>query len=262
MKWQHECSLSWLKTRQKFLSATDVKDLLPITATGRKRNVTDETRMKVWARKCTALTKEDCKSTGVMARGHILEPYAIDMFNSKEQFQDYLYHWDDIVVTNNLDDYCLAFSPDACNIPQHMKGMPLLCMKFNTELTAIGEVKSYSPEAHMIAGVTPTSALQERWQVAAAMAAVPSIERGYLLFYNPSMEEQLFVHCMNREDLEYEINMCLEVEADWLDFIDRLGNLYSTSDAFMFTGDKEEELRIIDKIIEEEKLSPKKTIVE
>ena len=42
MEWKHKCALAWMQERQKFLTASDVKELLPYTATGRAKKITEE----------------------------------------------------------------------------------------------------------------------------------------------------------------------------------------------------------------------------
>lgn len=248
-KWFHKCDLGWLKARQKYLTATDVKDLLPFTKTGRKRTITDEHYLKVLAGKMVNLTADDCVSTGAAARGHILEPYAIDMCN--EENIDRLYHWDDVVITRtNPDPFSLAFSPDAADYKQGNYGMPAVAID---GIKVIGEVKSYSPERHMIAGYTPKGELEERWQIATAMAVCESIEEAYLLFYNPSMRNQLYIVDYNRADLADEIEAVLEVEKKWLAWIANLGKL---DKHYLVTGRVDEEEDIIRGIMKREELNP------
>ena len=251
-KWFHKCDLDWLKVRQKYLTATDVKDLLPFTKTGRKRTITDEHYLKVFAGKMVNLTEDDCISTGVAARGHILEPYAIDRYNEEDFSSTWLYHWDDIVVTRiNPDPFSLAFSPDAmsydCSRYFGKKSIAIDGVK------AIGEVKSYSPERHMIAGYTPKEELEERWQIATAMAVCKSIEEAYLLFYNPSMCNQLYIVDYYRADLSDEIEAVLEVEKNWLAWIANLGKL---DKHYLVSGRIGEEEDIIRTIMKREELNP------
>lgn len=252
-KWFHKCDLDWLKARQKYLTATDVKDLLPFTKTGRKRTITDEHYLKVFAGKLVNLTEDDCVSTGAAARGHILEPYAIDRYNEEDFGNNtWLYHWDDIVVTRiNPDPFSLAFSPDAmsydCSSYFGKKSIAIDGVK------AIGEVKSYSPERHMIAGYTPKEELEERWQIATAMAVCESIEEAYLLFYNPSMRNQLYIVDYDRADLADEIEAVLEVEKNWLAWIANLGKL---DKHYLVSGKIDEEEDIIRGIMKREELNP------
>lgn len=247
-KWFHKCGLDWLRTRQKHLTATDVKELLPFTKTGRKKTITDETYLKVWSSKMVNLTEDDCVSTGAAARGHILEPYAIDRFNEANVFGNLeLYHWDDVLVTRpNPDPFSLAFSPDAMNIKQSERISI-------ADIKAIGEVKSYYPERHTIAGYTQKEDLEERWQIATAMAVCESIEEAYLLFYNPSMKNQLYIVDYDRADLEAEIAIVLAIEKDWLSWIKNHGNL---DHHYVVPGKLDAEEMIIRSIMKREELNP------
>ena len=251
-KWFHKCDLDWLRARQKYLTATDIKDLLPFTKTGRKRTITDENYLKVFANKMVNLTASDCVSTGAAARGHLLEPYAIDRYN-KEDFgsNTWLYHWDDMVITRkNPDPFSLAFSPDAMDCKQGDYGMPAIAID---GVKVIGEVKSYSPEKHMIAGFTPHDKLEERWQIATAMAVCESIEEAYLLFYNPSMRNQLYIVQYERWELEDEIEAVLEIEKNWLEWLTKLGKL---DQHYLVRGELDEEMAIIRGIMAREALNP------
>lgn len=249
-KWYHKCDLGWLKTRQKHLTATDVKELLPFTKTGRKKTITDETYLKVWSSKMVNLTEDDCVSTGAAARGHILEPYAIDRFNEANVFGNLqLYHWDDIIVTRpEPDPFSLAFSPDAMELIPPNQGSIAWVIP-----STIVEVKSYYPERHTIAGYTPKENLEERWQIATAMAVCESIEEAYLLFYNPSMKNQLYIVNYDRADLEAEIDIVLDIERDWLDWIKNRGNL---DHHYIVAGKLNAEEEIIRSIMRREELNP------
>lgn len=250
-KWFHKCSLDWLRARQNYLTATDVKELLPVTKTGRKRTITDENYLKVLANKMVNLTEDDCVSTGSAARGHILESYAIDRYNEEDLGSNtWLYHWDDIIVTRpEPDPFSLAFSPDAMEIiPPNQGSIALL-----VDPSAIGEVKSYGPERHFIAGHTPKYDLEERWQIATAMAVCDSIKEAYLLFYNPSMKDQLYIVDYSRRDLASEIDTVLDVEQNWLGWIDNLNKL---GKHYTVEGKLDEEQAIIRNIMKREELNP------
>lgn len=249
-RWEHKCSLDWLMARQNYLTATDVKDLLPVTATGRKRTITDETYLKVLARKHVALGPDDCISTGAAARGHILEPYAIAKFN--KEFGANMFHWDDAIVTSKGSSaYDLVFSPDAMSIPQ-LTDTPVTDDIGDADVK-IAEVKCYYPEKHFICGNSKKESLEERWQIAAAMAVRPEISKAYLIFYNPSMNFQMYVFEYDRADLADEIKIVQEVEALWHQWID---NFTWATESSLVMGDKEDEGRIVDAIIESEKLNP------
>lgn len=214
MKWEHKCSLDWLRKRQGYLTASDIKSLLPVTKTGRKREVGDLEYLKVMASKMVVLNEEDCMSYGAMARGHILEPYAIDALNKMlvemqgEKDHEMFFWWDDKLVTQ--PNRCIAFSPDAMDVP----------MSDNPEApSAIAEVKSYDAAHHLMVAYTPKDQIEERWQIATAMALCPQIDHAYLVLFNPKMKyRKTFVIRFDRSELEDEIAMILEVERNWQEF--------------------------------------------
>lgn len=260
MRWFHKCSLEWLKARQSCLTATDVKDLLPVTRTGRKRTIDDEDYLKVLSRKLVNLTDADCISSGAMARGHVLEPYAIDLYNKTGRA--WLYHWDDLVVTKDVHVHGgLAFSPDATTIASDSS---LLLdgsvMQGGCPIREIGEVKSYSPERHLACAHMDKGDLEERWQLATAMAVNDNIEVAHLMFFNPSMHDQLFIVDYDRGDLADEIETVLEVEDGWLNWMADYGKLHFHE---CVREDRGNEERIIDHIIKKEELNPEgeKTVI-
>ena len=248
MEWKHKCSLKWLQERQKYLTATDIKSLIPVTKTGRPRKITDMDRLKVWAKKQVTLTEEDCWSYGAAARGHLLEPYAIDALNdwligtgraSRQTF----FHWDDEVI-HEPGSY-LAFSPDAMDIPQLHNP--------DTTVHQIAEVKCYSADKHVATGYTPSREIEERWQIATAMATLDTIEQAFLVLFNPSIETcRLFVIPYNRWDLKSEINAIKVVENEWNTFLDELPEppgAYTSLDGL-------DEADIIDELERAQRLNP------
>lgn len=218
MKWEHKCDINWMRTRQGYLTASDVRKLLPVTKTGRKRTVTDEDRLKILAGKFVNLTDDDCMSYGAAARGHILEPYAINEVNRIYNDDPHFYHWDDSVVIDPLDrTRRLAFSPDGMDIPYTGD---VLYDDLSVCPHAIVEVKSYSPENHLATASLPLGSIEERWQIATAMAVMDTIDIGMLVLYNPKMDVYpLFIREFTRSSLSKEIDMVNEVERDWCNFI-------------------------------------------
>lgn len=213
MEWKHKCSLDWLRQRQHYLTASDIKSLVPFTKTGRPRKITDLDRLKLLAKKQVELTEEDCWSYGAAARGHLLEPYAIDALNdwfmNRWAKRQMFFHWDDELITLHGRD--IAFSPDAMDVPQlHDDGaMP----------TKIAEVKCYSPDRHIATAFTEKNEIEERWQIATAMALLDTIEEAYLVLFNPSMRKnRLFIIKYERKDLKKEIETITKVELDWMLF--------------------------------------------
>lgn len=211
MDWKHEVSLDWLSERQEHITASEIRQLVPFTATGRPKKITDSDYMKIYAKKICKLTREDCLSYGAAARGHLLEPFAIDSA-SRLPGMPKLYHWDDVLITRPGHD--IAYSPDALNVPMESEEPP----------TILGEIKSYGAERHLTTANTPKNKLEERWQIATAMAVSPTIETAYLILYNPEVQvadSQVYVIKYTRDELESEINTIFDVEADWLDFCKR-----------------------------------------
>lgn len=213
MEWKHKCDLGWLTERQKYLTASDIKSLIPFTKTGRPRKVDDIDRLKLLAKKQVELTDDDCWSYGAAARGHLLEPYAIDAMNDwlidRGATKQTFFHWDDELIS--LPGRDIAFSPDALDIPQlHEDGaVP----------TMMTEVKCYSPDRHIATAYTKMHEIEERWQIATAMALLDTIEVGYLELFNPSMRKnRLFVIEYDRRSLKDEIETISKVELEWMMF--------------------------------------------
>lgn len=245
MNWYHEVSLEWLKERQKYLTASDIKDLLPVTATGRKRTVTNKDYLKVWARKQKYLTRDDCITTGAAARGHLLEPYAIEEFN-KMQFSGYMYHWDDKIVYNGS----LAFSPDALNINRDGQ----ISYRYDEIIDAgfLAEIKSYNIESHYLKAVEDKENLEERWQAATAFAVCPQLQEGYLILFNPSCNNKLFIHQYSRQDLKDEIQIVKKISKDYKEYCT---NALEAKAYSMFSRENLEE-EIIKDIEAKQKLNP------
>lgn len=214
MKWEHRCSIDWLRDRQRFITASDIKGLLPVTKTGRPRTVTDIDRLKVMASKLVDVTEEDCMSYGVMARGHLLEPYAIDALNNMIVRMgksigkaEKMHWWDDRIVS--IEGRSLAFSPDAMDVPMDDPD-------YIGKVTAIAEIKCYDPAHHLAVAYSRPEEIEERWQIASAMALLPNIQHAYLVLFNPKMaDRKIFTITYERGDLEKEIAMVLQVEREW-----------------------------------------------
>lgn len=220
-KWKHVCSLKWMRARQKYLTASDVKALLPVTTTGRPRKVTDRERLKVWASKLPKLTVDDCVSTGAAARGHILEPFAIDKWNKDAACT--LCYWDDVVIYGDVPGLSVqpAFSPDALSVSMPKGVVELPESKLLPKLT-LGEVKCYSHERHILTAYTAPEELEERWQIAHAMYTSSAITEGWLILFDPSMgATQMFSTRYARADLADEISKIGDVVEEYDDFVKR-----------------------------------------
>lgn len=213
MKWEHCVDLDWMKERQQCLTASDVIRLIPFTATGRPKKIKEEDYARVLAGKMVKLNEEDCMSYGAAARGHLLEPYAIESLNNYIGGEAF-HHWDDLLIESSVcrGRFPLAFSPDACDI-----SMFEWCAGTHA-ISSIAEVKSYNAEKHYKALTTPKDKLEERWQIATAMATKATIETAYLVFFNPSFEMEDFrigIFKYKREDLLDEMEEVLKVHMNF-----------------------------------------------
>lgn len=252
MKWEHKCSLKWMKERQKYLCASEIKKLIPFTKTGRVRKIDDMDRLAIWASKQKILTEDDCYSFGAAARGHMLEPFAVQAFNLyaiNNNLDFLLCHWDDVVISKSKEQG-LGFSPDAVNTSQPHSFINLKADQFDK--IVIGEIKCYEAEKHMTTITTPDKEREERWQIATAMAVCNAIDKAYLILFNPSMKIcNLGVYEYTRSDLQEEIETILQIEEDWLKFLSGLS--FVNDQHISLTEVKENE--IIDIIERENRLN-------
>jgi hypothetical protein len=220
MNWEHRVNPEWLDKRREYLTASDICKLLPTTPTGRPRSGIDEVLLKVWAKKQCQISDDDVRSTGVMARGHILEPYAIDTLNKSGLVTLVMNHWDDCLVYSKDG---IACSPDGLDISPLDSSITWVT---NIEPMHVVEVKCYSAEQHYLLGMSESpGTLLERWQIATAMYVMPTITLGMLVFYNPSAKHPLFMHSYTRTKLASELAI-----------IKKIGEAYRTA-ALVFETD-------------------------
>lgn len=217
MKWLHECSIEWLQERKQYITASDIVAMLPVTPTGREKpqDKIEEAMWNVWAEKQTLIIEDDCISTGAAARGHLLEPYAVEEFNelAMRRYSPKFYHWDDCLIRNKNSR--LAFSPDALSI-ETLKGV---CIKEELLKSFEGmEIKSYAAAKHYLKGRSDKKSLEERWQIATAFAVSDKLTWMYLVFYNPKCKHHLFVKVFSRSMLRQEIRTVKKTYEDYMAF--------------------------------------------
>lgn len=215
--WRHVVDKEWMMARSHYLTASSIKNILPITETGRKRSQAqiEANMLKIAANlMTTSVSDEDCVSTGMAARGHLLEPIAIEEANEAANLG--LYHWDDIILSKDI----LGWSPDAMSIPQTKK-----VALYDIEVhgapcpSSIGEVKSYGIERHITSVYTDKKDCSERWQLAVGMALLKNCQFANLIFFNPDSTIRLAIKTYNRKDLEEEIKMVKEAETSFKQFL-------------------------------------------
>lgn len=222
-EWKHEVSAQWLDARRSYLTASDILKLIP----DYKRIIAGKIPIeraqqfaKVYGSKRSV--EINVESYGPMARGHILEPYAIDEYNSIG-LGTRVWWWDDKIIHNGI----LGFSPDALDImPLPGINMAVMANKIDTingiqsQPTHLVEVKCYDAGTHYqrrvawLSGIDP----DERWQVACAMAVCECIQSGDILFYAPQCRN-MWVASYERVELEQEISTVNAIASLWCEFV-------------------------------------------
>lgn len=222
-EWRHEVSETWLRTRKLYLTASDIKKLVA-EAKRIEFGKVELTESKIFAKLYGEKQSNeiDVESYGAMARGHIMEPYAIDDYNKAvgRDGNPEVYWWDDTIICSGR----IGFSPDGLDIPK-MPGTRIICDGKNLHCIdgktggpkRVIEVKCYDGGNHFQREITDKKDLDERWQVACAMHVCPTIRIGTLLFYAPQCSDMFWISWWRRE-LEQEIKMIEAIERMWTTF--------------------------------------------
>lgn len=207
MQWYHLVDEDWLKARHSVVTATELRDLRSAYKKATKAELAgtaiNQTVAGLWAEKRSK--KVDPGSSGAAARGHIMEPWAIEEFN--ERLGTEFVHYDDFLIRNGG----MGFSPDAMDVPCENKGVLCDVGELVNKPRAILEIKSYQEKNHVKAILTQPKFLPERYQLAGAMLVCPTIEAAYICFYNPNCEIGFGWKRYTREDLEAEIDELREL---------------------------------------------------
>lgn len=214
MKWSHRVDPEWLQARKEFLCASDIVKLLPTTPTGRKKSNMKNVYLSVWADKQCKVSIENIESKGAMARGHILEGFAVEEINSQKVFPNIkkLYHWDNLMLSRKG----VSCSPDSLDVKMPPKSNKIVV---NAKPKFMGEIKSYSGASHYELGSqTSKLELMERWQIATAFYVIESLEEAALIFYNPSAEHQMFVRPFIRQELSDEIKVIEDIRQEYIEY--------------------------------------------
>ena len=224
--WKHSVSEVWLLARQPYLTASEILGLIPEYKRIKKHKV-ELRKSPVFARLYgeKASLDVDPESRGPAARGHVLEPYAVDEAN-RIIGEPVFYWWDDRIITAKP----LGFSPDALDVPplggtRIISGNgSLVAARQSVEgPTSMLEAKCYQAGKHFQCKLAVQNGmpLDERWQVACGMAVCPTIEDGWLVFYAPQCRD-VFTHRYFRSDLEDEIGIVKEIADMWSWFKDHM----------------------------------------
>lgn len=229
--WKHSVSEVWLLARQPYLTASEILGLIPEYKRIEKRKV-KLFESPVFARLYGEKQSLDVdpESRGPAARGHVLEPYAVDEANriiGKQMF----HWWDDRIITANP----LGFSPDALDMPPlggtriKVNGTSLMTKsKTVPGPTSMLEIKCYQAGKHFQCKLAASNGkpLDERWQMACGMAVCPTITEGRLMFYAPQCRD-VFMKLYMRDDLDEEIKIVNEIAIMWSRFKGHMDSLPS-----------------------------------
>lgn len=226
LRYRHEVSLDWLRERQRYLTASDVR-LMAADAKavkeGRKKLLQCRSFARVLGSKMNASPSVEAPSSAA-ARGHFMEPYAVEEWEALNRRG--LRHWDDFLLAN---DDGLAFSPDALDVDQP-SGVSIVVSttgsfvlgEYIVRPTRMLEVKCYEDGAHFQRKLDVRSGrvlgLDERWQVAMGMAVCPAIETGTIMFYAPQCNDWFDV-TFGRSELEDEMDFILYMNELWRQFV-------------------------------------------
>ena len=213
MDWYHEVSENWLKARKTVITATEIKGLVAtykrMSKKDKEAGVVSPAFAALWGDKSSTYPI-DVSSYGPAARGHIMEPYAIDEFNMANEV--HFHHWDDCIIANGL----VGFSPDAMDIAQVTEDVKLE-VNGKCLMNSIGavcglperilEVKSFEPAQHMKAIATPKMKRDQLMQLAVAFHVVPTLKTATLLFFCPAAAIPMYSETYTADDLHEEIEM-------------------------------------------------------
>lgn len=228
-EWRHEVSETWLRTRKLYLTASDIKNLVKEherICSGKVKLLESKIFAKLYGEKQS--NEIDVESYGAMARGHILEPYAIEDYNKLTHVSGMkhdIHWWDDKIICRNQ----VGFSPDGLDI-QQLPGTRIICDDDHLIYRdgrvpgpkRIFEVKCYDGGKHFQKKIAEKKDLDERWQIACAMWVCPTIRVGTLLFYAPQCCD-MFWYTFFRKDLEEEIETIDGIQDMWIMFYANMG---------------------------------------
>lgn len=217
-RWYHEVSAEWLKARQTVLTATDVAGLLPEYKRYLKAGSPDIPTpgfSALWCKKHSDAYL-DTGSTEAAARGHIMEPYAIDSWN--QQASPTFYHWDDCIICNKM----FGFSPDGMTVPQLLNDARLEVTSDGKFLVSdsqmhydtpreIMEIKSYAPDQHMKSIVEDRMEHKELMQLAMSFAVLPKLEIARIIWFCPGAPISMFTESYTADDLHDQICWITEI---------------------------------------------------
>lgn len=227
--WDHKVSEAWLRARRRYLTASEIHELLPAYRRAAKAgSPTDPAFVMLAAKKLSLVPDDPWSPSQAAARGHVMEPYAVSEYNESRFCASQMYHWDDCLIHSGS----LAFSPDALNVPQvpgtvnleYDTGRLFSEDRFSVAPTEILEIKSYAPDQWIKRTLTDRMELDERYQVACAQLVVPEITHMSVMFYCPEIERFHIVEYRD-DDLEEERQTVAACLSMYLEAKDKLAEI-------------------------------------
>jgi hypothetical protein len=213
MKYYHEVKEDWLKARINYLTASDIKTLLVQSKTqimGFPSKYFD-----VWSEKSTRAF--DVTSYGAAARGHILEPIAIQEYNKVALSTRSLAHIDDVLITSRHS--LVAFSPDALQFKAVSPGVQHDAELYG-DVEYGGEVKCFSLAGHYKNMIEGHIDKDIQIQLATAFYILPNLQSMYLILFNPKANRQLHYVEVKRNKLSSIIDRIWDIEHVYQEFCD------------------------------------------
>lgn len=220
-RWYHEVSAEWLRARRTVLTATDVAGLMPEYKRYLKAGDPDKIMpgfAALWCQKHSS-SEPDPSSIGPAARGHIMEPWAVQSWNSQVPDEKYN-HWDNCIICRNV----FGFSPDAMNIAQPkelakvqvaLDGSILVDAVenklYSNAPTEIMEIKCYEPAKHMKSVIKGKMEHDELMQIAMAFVVLPKLQYARLLWFCPDSPFSMHTEVYTSDDLHDHIRWILEI---------------------------------------------------
>ena len=246
-RWYHEVSAEWLEARKTVLTATDIAGLQAEYKRYLKAGSPDKLMpgfAAMWCQKHSD-TYLDTGSVEAAARGHVMEPWAVDSWN--KQATPTFHHWDDCIICADG----LGFSPDAMTIPQFVGDAKLEVTtdgKFIVNSNGmkcdcpneIMEIKCYEPAQHMKSIIEDRMEHKELMQIAMSFAVLPNLEVARLTWFCPGAPISMFTEKYTRDDLHDQIQLIQEIAKLYLKQWDKCIEFMMNSSSFVAMCTEEE----------------------
>ena len=214
MDWVHEVDKEWMLARKKYLTATEAISLI---TEAKKYNGSKlgPVVIGLWGEK-NSIEEPETMSYGPAARGHKMEPFALEIASKWTGIS--CHHYDDVIITNGN----IGFSPDGMDIVADNFDYGTIIdytklKRYESDKPTVFEAKCYSSRRHTQKYMEAKEKHEERYQIAYAMLVIPYLEQGVLVFYNPDCGHEFEPVIYSRDDLKDEIETLKKVVNMWND---------------------------------------------